>query len=182
MAATEEELQELERKVKQLKLDYERYFLGTRPREPMQLRGEVEKMMIVISSTPTQNTGLRFKYNSICSRFQAFKRQWNETLRQMEAGTYTRHRFKADLHEREHAPPTASGTKDDGSPDLYGAYREARLACGQQVKNLSPQKLERLLEKQRGQLRERYGKDARFKFRVVVEDGRAKLKASRQKG
>jgi hypothetical protein len=29
---TEEELRDLDRKLKQLKLDYERYFLGTRPR------------------------------------------------------------------------------------------------------------------------------------------------------
>ena len=32
--ASDEDLRELDRKVKQLRLDYERYFLGTRPREP----------------------------------------------------------------------------------------------------------------------------------------------------
>ena len=35
MTVTEEELRELDRKVKQLRVDYERYFLGTRPREPI---------------------------------------------------------------------------------------------------------------------------------------------------
>ena len=174
MADTEEELRDLDRKVKQLKLDYERYFLGTRPREPAQLRSEVEKMIVVFGSTAIQNTGLRFKFNSICSRYQAFKRQWNETVRKMEQGTYTRHRFKADLHERER----------EGSPDapeageLFAEYRDARLACGQGVKNLSPQKLEQLLDRQRATLRKRYG-DAEFRFRVVVEDGKAKVKARR---
>ncbi len=36
----EEDLQTLDIKMKQLKLDYERYFLGTRPREPAMARSE----------------------------------------------------------------------------------------------------------------------------------------------
>ena len=43
-----------------------------------------------ISRLEAQNTALRFKFGSICSRYQAFKRQWNEVLRQIEAGTYAR--------------------------------------------------------------------------------------------
>ena len=181
--ASDEELQDLDRKIKQLKLDYERYFLGTRPREPTQLRGEVEKRMILIAASPIQNTALRFKYGSICSRFQAFKRQWNETLRQMENGTYTRHRFKADLHQGGPSPRAESKAGSDAAAgaDLYAAYRDARLACGQPVKNLTPQKLQDMLAKQRGQLEQRYGADADIHFRVVVEEGRAKLKVSRDR-
>ncbi len=180
---SEEDLQDLDRKLKQLKLDYDRYFLGTRPREPMQLRGDVQKQITLISAHPIKNTAVRFKYNSICSRFQAFKRQWNETLRQIETGSYTRHRFKADLHQRSAVPAPAPADAGVEPPvDLYGAYRDARLACGQPVKNLTPQKLDAMLSKQRGELERRYGGDARFRFRVVVEQGRAKLKASRERG
>lgn len=180
---SEEDLQDLDRKLKQLKLDYDRYFLGTRPREPMQLRGDVQKQITLISAHPIKNTALRFKYNSICSRFQAFKRQWNETLRRIENGSYTRHRFKADLRQRSPAPaPEPADAGADSPADLYGTYRDARVACGQPVKNLTPQKLDAMLRKQRGELEQRYGADTRFHFRVVVEEGRAKLKASRQRG
>ncbi len=174
----EETLHELDRKVKQLKLDYEQYFLGTRPREPVLLRGDVDKTVVILSNTPIQNTALRFRYNSLCSRYQALKRQWNETLRQMEQGTYKRHRFKADLHERERQS-RESGQTGGAAPDIFAEYRDARLACGQGVKTLSRPKLEAMLEKQRAQLRQRFGDDASFRFRVVVEDGKAKLKASR---
>ncbi len=177
----EETLHELDRKVKQLKLDYEQYFLGTRPREPVLLRGDVDKIVVILSNTPIQNTALRFRYNSLCSRYQALKRQWNETLRQMEQGTYKRHRFKADLHERERQSHEHPGRTGGAAPDIFAEYRDARLACGQGVKTLSRPKLEAMLEKQRAQLRERFGKDANFKFRVVVEDGKAKLKASRDR-
>ena len=97
----EEDFKILENKLLQLKVDYDQYFLGSRPREPVMLRGEVQKLIAMYSNQAIQNTALRFKFGSICSRYQAYKRQWTEVLRQIEAGTYSRHRFKAELHERE---------------------------------------------------------------------------------
>ncbi len=50
--ASDEDLQELDRKVKQLKLDYERYFLGTRPREPIVARREIQRFVAVRNMKP----------------------------------------------------------------------------------------------------------------------------------
>ncbi len=170
--SVEEDLKVLETKMNQLKLDYERYFLGTRPREPVLLRGEVQKLVTYYSNTGIQNTALRFRFGSLCSRFHALKRRWNETLRQMEDGSYTRHRFRVGLQERrgEAAPPAAD--------DLYTAYLEARRVCGQDVRALSRDRLDAVLKRERAALRRRYG-DQAFEFRVVVENGKAKLKARR---
>jgi hypothetical protein len=180
----EEELKVLETKVNQLKLAYERYFLGTRPREPAVERSEVDRIVTLFTNTPIQNTALRFRFGSICSRYQALKRQWNDTLRKMEQGTYSRHRFKAGLHG--HAAG-AGGTEAKPAPgaradhdDLFHAYVRARESCGQSVSHLSPDRLRATLAKQEAALRERYGA-ARFRFKVVVEDGKAKLKASRER-
>jgi hypothetical protein len=173
--AVEEDLKILEAKLNQLKLDYERYFLGTRPREPVQLRGEVQKLITLYSNTAIQNTAQRFKFSSLCSRYQAFKRRWDETLRQMEDGTYSRHRFRARRRQAEPPPGPAAEEKKD---DLYTAYREARRACGQDVERLTRAHLNRVLARERKALRRRYG-DTDFNFRVVVEDGKAKLKASK---
>jgi hypothetical protein len=186
----EEDLRDLDRKLKQLKLDYEQYFLGSRPREPVMLRGDVQKTITLFTATPIQNTGLRFRFNSICSRFQAFKRQWDDTLRQIEAGTYKRHRFKADLHEKqrlERAQRQLDAEAAGGSPgkgggsSLFDDYRSARETTGQGTAGLTQQKLDKVIEKQTAQLRQRFGDEAKFRFRVVVEDGKAKLKASRIK-
>ena len=62
--------------------------------------------------------------------------------------------------------------------DLFAAYREAASSCGQDVSSLSQQKLERVLNKQRAALREQYG-DEEFRFKVVVKEGRVKLRAAR---
>jgi hypothetical protein len=182
--SVEEELKILENKLNQLKREYEQYFLGSRPREPALLAGEVRKLIARRSNVAIKNTGMRFKFSSICSRYQALNRQWQETLRKIDQGTYERHRFKANLHGHKPAsnekPVAAGGAKLD-DPSVYDAYVEARKACGQGVDNLSPAKLQAVLRKQEQELRKRYG-DSDVRFRVVVEDGKAKLKASRAAG
>lgn len=177
----EEDLQILETKVNQLKMAYDRYFLGSRPREPINERSEVERSIVIFSNTAIQNTAMRFKFTSINSRYQAHKRQWNEVLRKIEQGTYERHRFKANLHESATRAPTPQD-KPSGDPadsrKLYDSYMDARRSCGQSVDNLSPERLKATLAKQEAALRQRYG-NADIRFRVVVEDGKAKLKAGR---
>ncbi len=178
----DEDLKILDGKLNQLKREYEQYFLGTRPREPVLLAGEVRRLVAIQTNNPFPNTALKFKFSSICSRYQAFNRQWQDTLRKIEQGTYERHRFKADLHEREavaarQAAAAPAGARAD-DPGIYTVYVEARQACGQDVKNLSPAKLRATLREQEKSLRARYG-NAEIRFRVVVEDGKAKLKASR---
>ena len=186
---TAEDMVVLDNKLKQLKFEYEQYFIGSRPREPVLTRGDVNKLVAKYSNLGIQNTALRFKFNNLCSRFFAMRRQWDETLRKIEAGTYERHVFKAKLHERERgieeeAPkPLAAATAPSrnettaGGTDLFDAYRAARQSCGEDVAGLSRAKLDQLVEKQRAAIQAKYGcHDVRF--RVVVEDGKTKLKAT----
>ena len=178
----EDQLHTLGTKINQLKREFDQYFLGTRPREPVLLRGEVQKLVALLSNQPIQNTALRFKFSSLCSKYHALRRQWDETLRKIEAGTYERHRFKADLHKRAGSAPTAApktGRAGEPAEDLFTAYRDARLACGQSTQGLSRERLEQSLERQRAQLRQRFGSDADFQFRVAVENGQVRLKAKR---
>ena len=104
----------------------------------MLTRGDVNKLVARYANMGIQNTALRFKFNTLCSRFFAMRRQWDETLRKIEAGTYERHVFKAKLHERERgsdedAPQPHAGaaksSRDEttaGGTDLFEAYRSAR--------------------------------------------------------
>ena len=197
----DEELKLLEVKLNQLKLDYEKYFIGTRPTEPAQLRSEIQKTIIKWSNTRITNSALRFKFNSLNGRYQAFKRQWDTVLRQIEAGTYKRHIFKANLHDRERgvvddAPelgavgragnPTAARADATGAPqagsgaagnDLFDAYRAAMKSAGQDTSGLSRAKLEAALAKQEAAVKKQLG-CAKVAFTVVVQDGKVKLKAA----
>jgi hypothetical protein len=184
----DEDLQVLDAKMKSLRLDYEQYFLGSRPRAPSQLRGEVQKMVAFYANQPIQNTALRFKFNNLRARFFSFRRHWDETLRKIEDGSYERHVFKADLHARERsqrgkgeaaaAKAGAAPEKPEGAPDeLFSSYVAAREECGQGAKGLTPESFERMLKTQEAAIREKTGCKA-VRFRVVVEAGKTKLKAS----
>jgi hypothetical protein len=186
---TNETIELLDRKITQLKREYDQYFLGTRPREPVLLLGEVRKTVAFLSNSPIQNTAMRFKFSSICSRYQALKRQWDDTQRKIEAGTYERHLFKAKIHGvvakdadvgSGSAVPAGADAVAPGD-ELYQDYLAARSACGQSTKNVSRDKLEEQLDRQRAELRKKFGPDAQFSFRVAVEDGKVRLKAKRVK-
>lgn len=183
MATADEDLQILEHKLNTLKLDYERYFLGTRPREPMVARSEVQKIVTILANSPIQNTARRFKFNSINARYQAMKRQWDNILRQMEAGTYKRDIFKANMRSGPGATSPQPRASNDGvkssraGSQLFDTYRDAAQACGQSVKGLTAKKLQAVVDKQTAALRSKMGcKDVNF--RVTVKDGKVKLKAS----
>ena len=178
LSSLDEDLQVLDHKLRQLKLDYEHYFLGRHPREPISLRAEVQKQFIRFSGVPIRNTAARFRFNSLNARFQAMKRQWDATLRQIENGTYKRHVFKAKLHEEAGpAQETMSQDRDERLSTLFETYRDAARQCGQNVDNLTPASLQAALSRQEASVREKLG-CKEVEFRVVVSGGKARLKAS----
>ena len=103
---------------------------------------------------------------------------WDETLRKIETGSYSRHQFKAKLSERTAAPPEPAAPPPQDRKEIYQAFVEARRACGESVARLTTAKLDEILDRQERELRKRYG-DGQIRFKVVVENGRAKLTASR---
>ena len=181
-----EDLQLLDVKLKMLKNEYEQYFLGSRRREPSLLRGEVQKMVAYYANVPIRNTGYRFKFNNLRARFFAFRRHWDRILREIEEGRYERHLFRANLRERERADPSSSPRPGADSEkkereDVFESYLAAREACGQSTSGITRKKLDALMEKQAAQLTGKLGCQE-VKFRVVVADGKAKLKVSPVRG
>jgi hypothetical protein len=178
----DEDLQVLDNKIKQLRNEYEQYFLGGRKREPQMLRQEVTKMVAYYANVPITNTGHRFRFNNLRARFFTLRRYWDLTLRKIDEGRYERHVFKANLRERdrggERPEAKASGARAAGaeSEDLFERYVSAREACGQGVGGLTREKLETLLAEQAAAIRSRFGCQE-VRFRVVVEGGKAKVRA-----
>ena len=177
--AVGDDLVVLDNKLKQLKLEYDQYFIGFRPREPVLLRSDVNKIVARYSNTGIQNTALRFKFNNLCARFFAMRRQWDAVLRQIEDGTYRTHIFKAKLHERERrgGPAPVSPPPGAAGDDLFERYLAARRDCGEDVKGVTRERLDRLVETQRAAIQERF-RCREVRFRVVIENGRTKLKAT----
>jgi len=175
----EEDLIELDRSIQRLRIEYDQYFMGAGRREPLQLRAKVQKFITRYSSDPPRNTQLKFKFNSLVARFQALRSLWGRTLREIEAGTYRRHRFRADLHERSRREPApdderpTSRRRGSAMDQLFDALSSARAKTGEAA--IDRAELETLVREQTSRIRaQRPG--GRLRFRVVVEGNRAKLK------
>lgn len=183
----EADLLQLDAKLKMAKLDYEQYFIGNRPREPLILRQDIQKIINIWSNLPIRNTAHRFRFNTLTARFFSLRRNWDEILRKMEAGTYEPLKFKLEQKERLRAlqegrnpdAATAAKAKPTGKKeeDIFEQYSDARMACGQGMDGIDRTKLKALLDKQEQAIRAQYN-CAKVNFRVVVENGKAKLKAT----
>ena len=180
----EEDLHDLEINLNRLRVEYEQYFAGGRRREPSELRGRIQKIVTRLVNKPPRNSGHRFRFNQLNAKFQIYRQLWGRIMRQMDAGTYRPHRFKAKLHDEaaeatvdtRKLKPVAKGA---GILELYSAFAAARDKTGESL-DLTPDKLAKIVRQQTEALRQKHGR-GKVRFRVVIENNRAKLKATMAK-
>lgn len=178
--ALADDIAEIEKKLIQLKTDYEQYFVGLQKRAPERLRTEVDKLVQLYSNQRITNTAINFRYKTVVARYNSYKSYWDRVLREIEEGRYVRDRFKMKLHDtmKESPPRTVLQPKANPPDELikrvYQEYIEARKKT-----NEPPVKYESiagLLAKQIPTIKEKYNCSS-VDFKVVIEEGKAKLKA-----
>jgi hypothetical protein len=185
--AIPEDLAQLEQQLASLIIRYEQFFSGLEKREPLKLLGEVEVMVRRYANTTINNTMYKHKYNMLTARFNTYREHWNRILRQMEEGKYSRDRFISDLHLRQKSGSKIKDRQEQqrsqNDMDLdrvFNEFVEARKACNLPVDKLSREMVASTIDKSRPALAARLGTED-LSFRVVVEDGKPKIKASLRK-
>ncbi|MDD2581509.1 MAG: hypothetical protein PHR66_05905 [Desulfuromonadaceae bacterium] len=184
--AIAEDITLFDRKLNQLVISYEHYFIGLEKREPLLLLGEVEKLVRRYSGVPINNTMYKHRFTMLVARLNTYREHWNRILRLIEEGRYSRDRFISDLHLRqrdksERREPDSPGAPVEEDLDrLVHEFREARKACSLPDETITRELLAATIEKQRPALVAKLGTE-NFVFRVVVEDGKPKLKAGLRK-
>ena len=185
----EELLDSLEKRIDDLRNQFEQYFLGARKRAPEQELTGVTYLIRRLSNQTIVSTRHRYRFQQLTAKFNSYNQYWNRTLQQIETGTYFRERFKQQIREREAAEKKASSPKqapakgkekqtvpEDHIDQVYNDFIAARRQCNQPA-NITRDKLAETIKKQAEALQAKYqGKEVRFK--VVVENGQAKLKAT----
>jgi hypothetical protein len=192
----DEELDDLDQSIKRLRVEYDQFFLGILKRPPAVLQGRVQKVIVKYSNEQLRKTHQKFRFNQLNSKYQIYRQQWGRTIRQIEAGTYKGHRFKANLHERERALAARAQSDDTATPlrdatdtpaptltksgpmdQLYTALLAARRKAGESGPAPDRAKVSELVRKQTAALRAKHP-GAKVRFRVAVDGKRAKLVAS----
>ena len=82
----ERDLQRLEADLKQLEAEYNMFFSGRLPKPPWETRARVEALVKQYDRAHIVNTGDRFRFTTLQSRFAAFIDLWDRGLRAREEG------------------------------------------------------------------------------------------------
>jgi hypothetical protein len=82
----EEDLARLEKALRQLQIDWEKFFGGVERRPPTDQRSRVEAMLRKYASAEIRNSTLRFRYQGLQARYNTFNELWNKKLRALEEG------------------------------------------------------------------------------------------------
>lgn len=174
----DELLEELDLNIKRLRIEYEQYFKGSMKREPYQLLGRVQKTITKFASDPPRRVAQKFRFNSLVARFQAYRQLWGRTMRELDAGTHKSQLFRSAQTGPSTAPKLERTAKKSAIDQLTDAFIAARRQNGQETKSVSKERLAAMVKKQREAIAAKYGNDVKISFRVVVEDGKAKVKAN----
>ena len=82
----EADLGRLEASLRQLKLQYDMFFAGAVPRQPYELRAQLEQLIKRYSHAPIRKYAHRFQFNSLVSRYNSLSEFWSKSLRSLEEG------------------------------------------------------------------------------------------------
>jgi hypothetical protein len=185
--AIEDDLTILDLQLKELITRYEQYFVGLEKRAPEQLLSSVEKMVRRYANVPITNTMYKHKYTMLVARLNTYREHWNRILRLIDEGKYSRDKFIRNLHLRQKEngikPIEETHKPRHHDPDLERIFlelRQARIACHMPVDKLDIELVASTIEKSKAALTARLGTSDLI-FRVVVENGKPKIKASQRK-
>ena len=192
--ALADRLDEVEQRMFLLKIEYEKYFSGIERKEPLRDRVELQRTIRELTEEPIRGATQRFRHSTLRARFQSLELYWTRNLLMIERGTHPKLKFRADLKEKPKVPgaPAEESTTREQEAVLRQrqeqmeredrAYRlvfekfvEARRQCGQGG-DVSYDAVRDALRNQVRQIKATYNVDS-VKFRIVVENGKAKVKA-----
>jgi len=189
--ALDNELDNLESAMNRLKVVYDKYFMGIERFEPMKDRDAIRNTIReLIREKTVQSSAQRFRFQSLRARWTSLDNYLTRNLVMIERGTHPKMKFRANLAERRRGVPAdvaaaaaavrqdraeRHSREDQAMRKIYDRYVEARSKCGQNT-NIGYDAVAETLKKQVRVIKGRYQCDS-VKFRVTVEDGKAKLKA-----
>jgi hypothetical protein len=129
MATIDEELGQIERDIRTLKIEYEQFFGGGRPRPPADTQWRCENLIKRYAERAAElSTGQRFRYNNLTSTYAKYQDMWRKKMAQKEGGV-TPHHFgsAAKAIEAERARQAAR-EKASAAKSSSAAVAEAAVA------------------------------------------------------
>lgn len=200
----EEELNQLERDIRQLGIEYEMYFSGGRPRPPADTQWRVETAIKKYAGSAKLSFAQRFRYDQLVSKFSKHNEVWRRKMKDKEEGRVAHHygaaakKLEAERAARVAAQPAAASPAGAKAPaekprgayqmacsdpereagkvqELYNALVTAKQQAGEQA-GVSYEQFQKFVKQKTSQLKSQLGCQE-VEYVVAMEDGQVKLKA-----
>ena len=196
MATVDEDLGQIERDIRQLKIEYDQFFGGGRKRPPTEIEWRLELIMKRYSERGGElKSAQRFRLTNLTQTYAKYKDIFRKRLKQKEEGTVQRHfGAAAKAIEAERAKQAADAHREvatagpfrmtcseperesDKVSKLYQALVQAKQNAGEDLGKLTPESFAEFVRKKTKSLQqEKNCKEVEYVVEVV--DGQAKLKA-----
>lgn len=204
MPTIDEDLNQIERDIRTLKIEYEQFFGGGRKRPPADTQWRLDNLVRRCNEKSGElNFGQRFKLNNLTQTYAKYQDFWRKKMMQRETGVQQRHfgaAAKAIEAERKsrnvssHAQAPATLLEDasaaaggfamsfshpekerDKLETLYQKLIEARTETGERSGAPSLQDFEKFVRNKTKDLKAKGGHE--IEYTVSIEGGKVKLKA-----
>jgi hypothetical protein len=201
----DDELNLLEKMIRQLQIEWDKFFGGLERKPPNELKSKVEAQIRKYAHGDIRNATDRFRYQSLTARYNILGEYWNKRLRAMEEGkVFWKHGLKADVlppppppppeqtvpvdasaaaQARQRAAASSGGEVRIQSPDkdtaavvgLYKRFLEERMRTGESTA-VKFDSFQKLIAQQASRILGQKGASA-VDFRLETKDGKVSLKA-----
>ena len=187
----DQELQALEAELRRLEADYNMFFAGRLPRLPWDQRARVDALMKRYDRMQIKNTGDRFRFQTIQSRWAAFAELWDRQLKAQEGGR----RGRGERPGVRGGAPPSPAPSGPAPPVREGVVGSARIsdpaAQGERVRDLyqqvtaarqtmgeKPIEFERFAAVVQAQVKKLGQGGREVAFRVALKEGKVTLTAT----
>ncbi len=199
MATIDEELGQLERDIRQLKVEYDQYFGGGRKRPPTEIEWRIDLLVKRYAERGGElKFAQRFRFNNLTQTYAKYKDIFRKRTAQKEEGKIQRHfgaaakeieaaRAKKEVEEQAAAAAagesgafritcSAPERETEKVEQLYHAFLQAKQQAGEHTGKLSRSSFNDFVRKKTKELQEQKNcKDVEYVVETV--DGQVKLKA-----
>jgi hypothetical protein len=194
MATIDEELGQLERDIRQLKIEYDQYFGGGRKRPPTEIEWRIDQLVKRYAERGGElKFAQRFRFNNLSQTYAKYKDIFRKKVALKEEGKVQRHfgaaaklieaeRLKKEAEDLAAHPQTfrmtcsAPEREADKVEQLYEAFLQAKLLAGEHTGKLSRSSFnEFVLKKTKELQKQKNCKEVEYVVETV--EGQVKLKA-----
>jgi hypothetical protein len=199
MATIDEDLSQLERDIRQLKIEYDMYFGGGRKRPPTEIEWRIELLVKRYGERGgDMKFGQRFRFSNLSQTYAKYKDVFRKRLAQREEGKVQRHfgaAAKAIEAERARAQAaseaaaasaekarvfrvvcTAPEKEADKVEQLYEAFVRAKREAGEEMGKMTRDGFNEFVRKKTKDLQKEKNCNE-VEYVVETVDGQVKLKA-----